>query len=217
VVGMLGFNYQLTLAVLARNEFHTGPATFGLFTTALAAGALVGALAASRRRARPSVWVVLGAGIGFGVLGTLSGLMPTYTLTALVLVPTGFAQIYLAQAANQRLQLGVDPEVRGRVMALYILVFLGTNPIGAALVGWLAETFGPRASIWLGASVSLAVTLAALAWRLRRQRSVVPLWQGEGHGVRTIPELPRRRLHPVAPGRRARPDRAGAELSRVDG
>jgi MFS family permease len=217
VVGMLGFNYQLTLAVLAKNVFHTGAATFGLLTTALAAGALVGALAATRRRARPSVWVVLGAGIGFGVLGVLSGLMPTYALTALILVPTGFSQIYLAQAANQRVQLGVDPQVRGRVMALYILVFLGTNPIGAPLVGWLAETYGPRASIWLGAASSLAVTLAALAWRLRRGPSVVPVWQGDPHGARTISELPGRRLHPVAPGRRARPDRAGAELSRVDG
>jgi MFS family permease len=217
VIGMLGFNYQLTLAVLAKNVFHTGAATFGLLTTALAAGALVGALAASGRRGRPSVWVVLGAGIGFGVLGTLSGLMPTYALTALILVPTGFSQIFLAQAANQRVQLGVDPAMRGRVMALYILVFLGTNPIGAPLVGWLAETFGPRASIWLGASASLVVTLAALAWRLRRGPSVVPLWQRDGHGVRTIAELPGRRLHPVAPGRRPRPDRTGPELSRVDG
>jgi MFS family permease len=217
VIGMLGFNHQLTLAVLAKNVFHTGAVTFGLLTTALATGALGGALAGTRRRARPSVWVVLGAGIGFGVLGTLSGLMPTYALTALILVPTGFAQIYLAQAANQRVQLGVDPEVRGRVMALYVLVFLGTNPIGAPLVGWLAETFGPRASIWLGAAVSLAVTLAALAWRLRRGPSVVPVWQGGGHGVQKTAELPGRQLHPVAPGRGARPDRTGPELSRVDG
>ncbi len=73
VIGMLGFNYQLTLAVLAKNVFHTGAATFGLLTTALATGALAGALAATRRRARPSVWVVLGASIGFGVLGVLVG------------------------------------------------------------------------------------------------------------------------------------------------
>jgi MFS family permease len=217
VIGMLGFNYQLTLAVLAKNVFHTGAVTFGLLTTALATGALGGALAGTRRRARPSVWLVLGAAVGFGVLGTLSGLMPTYGLTAVVLVPTGFAQIYLAQAANQRVQLGVDPELRGRVMALYILVFLGTNPIGAPLVGWLAETFGPRASIWLGALASLAVSLAALAWRLRRGPSVVPVWQGEGHGARKAAERPGRRFHPVAPARAARPDRTGPELSRVDG
>ena len=150
VVGMVGFNYQLTLPVLAKNVFHTGAATFGLLVTALAAGALMGALAGTRRRARPSAWLVLGAAIGYGALGTLAGFMPTYGLTALVMVPTGFAQIFLAQAANQRVQLGTDAEMRGRVMALYILAFLGTNPIGAPLVGWFAEVFGPRASIWVG-------------------------------------------------------------------
>jgi len=202
VVGMVGFNYQLTLPVLAKNVFHTGAATFGLLVTALAAGALMGALAGTRRRARPSAWLVLGAAIGYGALGTLAGFMPTYGLTALVMVPTGFAQIFLAQAANQRVQLGTDAEMRGRVMALYILAFLGTNPIGAPLVGWFAEVFGPRASIWAGGAISLAAALAALLWQLRRSQTRIRLrlrptpgiylWQGEAHGVPTPAGLPRR-------------------------
>jgi len=227
VVGLVGFNFQLTLPVMAKNVFHSGAATFGLLVTALAAGALGGALAGTRRRARPSVWLVLGAALAFGVLGTLSGLMPTYLLTALVLVPTGFAQIFLAQAANQRIQLGTGAEMRGRVMALYVLAFLGTNPIGAPLVGWFAEVFGPRASIWVGGVISLGAAAAALAWQLRRSDARIRLrlgpvpgiylWQGEEHGVPTPAGLPRRRLHPVAPGRRPGPERTGAELSRVDG
>jgi MFS family permease len=227
VLGLVGFNYQLTLAVLAKNVFHSGAVTFGLLTTALAAGALVGALAGTRRRTRPSV--------AFGVLGTLSGLMSTYLLTAAILVPTGFTQIYLAQAANQRVQLGTDPEMRGRVMALYILGFLGTNPIGAPLVGWFAEAFGPRASIWVGGVVSLAAAGVALTLELRRSGArihlqlvptpklsvdVVPGWQGVEHGLPTPDELPGRRLHPVASGRRTRPEHghrpAGPELSRLD-
>jgi len=202
VVGMVGFNYQLTLPVLAKNVFHTGAATFGLLVTALAAGALMGALAGTRRRARPSAWLVLGAAIGYGALGTLAGFMPTYGLTALVMVPTGFAQIFLAQAANQRVQLGTDAEMRGRVMALYILAFLGTNPIGAPLVGWFAEVFGPRASIWAGGAISLAAALAALLWQLRRSQTRIRLrlrptpgiylWQGEAHGVPTPAGLPGR-------------------------
>jgi MFS family permease len=235
VLGLVGFNYQLTLAVLAKNVFHSGAVTFGLLTTALAAGALVGALAGTRRRTRPSVWLVLGAAVAFGVLGTLSGLMPTYLLTAAILVPTGFTQIYLAQAANQRVQLGTDPEMRGRVMALYILGFLGTNPIGAPLVGWFAEAFGPRASIWVGGVVSLAAAGVALTLELRRSGArihlqlvptpklsvdVVPGWQGVEHGLPTPDELPGRRLHPVASGRRTRPEHghrpAGPELSRLD-
>jgi MFS family permease len=228
VVGMLGFNYQLTLPVLAKNVFHTGAATFGLLVTALAAGALMGALAGTRRRARPSAWLVLGAALAFGVLGTLAGLMPTYALTALVLVPTGFAQIFLAQAANQRIQLGTGAEMRGRVMALYVLAFLGTNPIGAPVVGWFAQVFGPRASIWAGGAVSLVAAVAALVWQLRRSQARIRLrlrptpgiylWQGEPHGVPTPAGVPGRRLHPVAPARRPGGSRrAGTELSRVDG
>ncbi|HKT03286.1 MAG TPA: MFS transporter [Rugosimonospora sp.] len=167
VVGMLGFNFQLTLALLAKTVFHTNAATFGLLTTALAIGALAGALGGAGRRARPSVWVVLGAGVGFGLFETLVGLAPDYLAVALLLIPAGYFMMFLAQAANQRVQLGVEPEMRGRVMALYIMVFLGTNPIGAPLIGWVSQTFGPRSSIWLGGLVSLLVCAVALGARLR--------------------------------------------------
>jgi MFS family permease len=218
VIGMVGYNFQLTLPVLAKGTFHTGAATFGLLITALALGSIFGALAGTRRRSRPSVWVVLGSAVAFGILGTISGLMPTYLLTAIVLVPTGFSMIYLAQAANQRVQLGTDSAYRGRVTALYFLVFMGTNPIGAPLVGWLAQAAGPRAAIWLGCLLSLLVALLALVVRLRKPgEDVVPVWQGDRHGALTPAQLPGRRLHPVASGRRARPDRPGTELSRVDG
>jgi MFS family permease len=233
VVGLAGFNLQLTLAVLAKNVFHTGAASFGLFSTALAVGALGGALAGSGRRARPSVWTVLGAVVAFGAVEIAAGLMPTYLTTAIVLVPTGFFMIYLAQAANQRVQLGVDPELRGRVMALYLLVFMGTNPIGAPAIGWVAQTFGARTSIWLGGVVSLLVGGAALALRLRmaggRVRLVIaprprfyvdiaPAWQGDPHGVSATARVPLRRLLPAAPaGVLGSPDHASAELSRVDG
>jgi MFS family permease len=227
VVGMLGFNYQLTLPVLAKNVFHTGAATFGLLVTALAVGALIGALAGTRRRGRPSARLVLGAALAFGVLGTLAGLMPTYQLTALILVPTGFSQIFLAQAANQRVQLGTGAEMRGRVMALWVLAFLGTNPIGAPLVGWFAGVFGPRASIWAGGAISLAAAAAAVVWQSRRSDARIRLrlrptpgiylWQGEAHGVPAPAGMPRRRLHAAAPGRCTGPERAGTQLSRMDG
>ncbi len=167
VTGLLGFNFQLTLALLAKTVFHTSAASFGLLTTALALGALGGALAGTGRRQRPSVWLVLGAGVAFGAFETLVGLGPDYLAVALLLVPTGFFMIFFAQAANQRVQLGVEPDVRGRVMALYIMVFLGTNPVGAPLIGWLSETFGPRSSIWVGGLASLLVAAVALAARLR--------------------------------------------------
>ncbi|MER6592845.1 MFS transporter [Micromonospora purpureochromogenes] len=168
VVGMTLFNFQLTLAALAKTVFRTGAASFGLFSTALAIGALVGALAGTGRRSRPSVWVVLGAAVGCAAFGTLVGLAPAYWLVVALLLPTGFFMVFFAQAANQRVQLGVDAAFRGRVMALWVLVFLGTNPVGAPLIGWVAETYGAGASIWMGGLISLATALLALTWQLRR-------------------------------------------------
>ncbi|WP_405427969.1 MFS transporter [Micromonospora sp. NBC_00617] len=168
VIGMSLFNFQLTLAALAKTVFHTGAASFGLFSTALAVGALGGALSGTGRRSRPSVWLVLGAAVACASFGTLVGFAGTYWLVVALLVPTGFFMVFFAQAANQRVQLGVDAAFRGRVMALWVLVFLGTNPVGAPLIGWIAERFGAGASIWMGGLVSLATALIALTWQLRR-------------------------------------------------
>jgi MFS family permease len=166
VIGMVGFNFQLTLAVMAKTVFHTNAASFGLLTTALAGGALLGALAGAQRRSRPSVWVVIGSAIGFGVFETLAAFGPNFLTAALLLMPTGFFMLYFGQAANQRVQLGVDPAVRGRVVALYFVLFVGTNPVGGPLLGWVAEHLGARASIWLGGIVTLLTAGSALAVRL---------------------------------------------------
>ncbi|MET8091353.1 MFS transporter [Micromonospora sp. NPDC005220] len=167
VIGMSLFNFQLTLAALAKTVFHTGAASFGLFSTALAVGALGGALSGTGRRSRPSVWLVLGAAIACASFGTLVGLSSAYWLVVALLVPTGFCMVFFAQAANQRIQMGVDAAFRGRVMALWVLVFLGTNPVGAPLIGWVAEHYGAGASIWMGGLISLAAALIALTWQLR--------------------------------------------------
>lgn len=168
VLGLLAFNFQLTLAVLAKNVFHTGAAQFGLLTTALAVGALFGALVGGVRRGRPSSWRLIVAAIMFCAAETLVGLSPTFVVTLILLVPTGFAMIYFSQAANQRVQMGVEAAYRGRVMALYVMVFMGTTPLGAPLVGWCAQAFGPRSAFWLGGSLSLVAALIVLGYELRR-------------------------------------------------
>ncbi|SCF38831.1 Predicted arabinose efflux permease, MFS family [Micromonospora viridifaciens] len=168
VVAMSLFNFQLTLAALAKTVFNTGAASFGLFSTALAVGALAGALAGTGRRSRPTVWLVLGAAVGCATFGTLVGLAPSYWMVVALLLPTGFFMVFFAQAANQRVQLSVDAAFRGRVMALWVLVFLGTNPVGAPIIGWVAETYGAGASIWAGGLISLAAAILALTWQLRR-------------------------------------------------
>lgn len=167
VVGMIGFNFPVTLAALAKINFHAGPSSFGLLTTALAVGALGGALAGSARRSRPGVYAVLGSAIAFGVLEFAVGFAPSFIAAMILLVPTGFFSIFLAQSANQRVQMGVHGQYRGRVMALYVLVFLGTTPIGASLAGWWGQRFGVPSSLWAAGAVCFVAGVVALVWQLR--------------------------------------------------
>lgn len=164
-VGMFGFNFQLILPLMSKTVFGADAASFGLLATALGLGSLLGAFAATVRRGRPTIRVVVGSAIAFGVLETVTGLAPTFAAAVVLLVPTGFATIYFAQAANHRIQLGTDPAYRGRVMALYTLVFQGSTPVGTLIVSWLAGQFGPRSGLYVGGLVSLAAGLAALLWR----------------------------------------------------
>ncbi|WP_328298730.1 MFS transporter [Streptomyces sp. NBC_00435] len=161
-VGLLGFNFQLALPLLAKTVFHTGSASFGMLTTALAAGSLAAAFATTARSGRPSQRLVLGAAIGFAAVETAAGLASGYTVALVLLAGTGFGSVYFAQAANHRIQLGTDPQYRGRVMALYSLIFQGSTPVGALASGWLAERWGVRVVLWGGGLASLAVTLVLI-------------------------------------------------------
>jgi MFS family permease len=168
VLGGAGFNFNVTLPVLSKVEYGTGAASFGLLLTALAIGSLAGALAGSWRRSRPSAYLVLGAAFAFGVFGALVGFAPWYWLALVLLVPTGFFAVFFGQAANHRVQLGADPEFRGRVMAIYVLVFMSTTPLGALMSGWLVERLGAPVAIWLGGLSVLLAAGAGLTWQLRR-------------------------------------------------
>ena len=170
VIGMFGLNFQLTLGLMAKTEFHLGAGTFGLLTSMLALGSLTGALLSARRRG-PRLRIVLGAGLLFGVLEIVAGLTPSVVLLALVLVPTGIAVITFTTAANATLQLRTESAMRGRVMGLYVLVFLGGTPVGAPIVGAIAEAFGPRFGLLVGGAVS-ALSAALIAVLLARSYGV---------------------------------------------
>ena len=203
VVGMIGFNFPVTLAALAKIDFNAGPSTFGLLTTCLAIGSLGGAMAGTRRRSRPGAYLVIGAALCFGLFEFAVGFAPNFLVAALLLVPTGFFSIYLAQGANHRVQMGVAPEYRGRVMALYVLVFLGTTPIGASLSGWWGEHFGVPSSIWAAGLVSFVAAVGALIWQLH----------ASGDRVR-IALRPRPRVWVLSPSRPA--DQAPVEPAAVE-
>ena len=169
-VATFGMNFQVTTALMSRGVFHTGAAAFGLASAAFAAGALGGALLAARR-ARPGMRLMLTTALAFGVLEVVAALMPTYWSFLALLVPTGVALLMFTTTANSATQLGTTAAMRGRVMGLYMLVFLGGAPFGSLLVGWAAEQVGVRVTLIGGGLISaLAAVVAALL--LARARDV---------------------------------------------
>ncbi len=173
-VQIFGTTAQTQIALMTNNVFTTGAAAFGVAAAALAVGALSGALMAARRE-RPRLRIVLYGAFGFAVGQLLAGLAPGYVWFLAALVPMGIAFMTFTTSLNTHLQLSVDPQMRGRVMSMYMLMLLGMAPIGAPIVGFLAETFGPRVSLLTGGSVTVVTSVAAalllcrvLGVRLRR-------------------------------------------------
>src|ERR1700685_2810471 len=176
-VATFGMNFQVTNALMSRQVFHTGAGLFGLASAVLAVGSLAGALLAARR-ARPTMTLLMGTAGAFSVFEVVAGLMPNFWSYLIMLVPTGLALLTFSTAANSATQLGTTAEMRGRVMGLYMLVFLGGAPIGSPLVGWAAEAFGPRVSLLAGGVISGVATavvgLMLARSRGKRGRAVVP-------------------------------------------
>ena len=167
VVGTFGLNFQITLALVDKVVFHRGAASFGLLSALLAVGALAGALLGARRTHPTTRLVILGA-IAFGVLEVVAGLMPTFAVLAVALIPLGFANITFSTAANSSVQLASAPEMRGRVMGIYMLVFAGGTPLGAPLGGWISQEFGARWGLIGGGVISAGAGAVVLALSLRR-------------------------------------------------
>jgi predicted MFS family arabinose efflux permease len=188
LVGTVSFNFQVLLPLLAAVTWHGSAGTYAALTASMGIGSVLGALAAGARgRVTPRILVLASA--MFGSAELLVALAPSFPLQALALVPLGAASVTFAAGVNSSLQLAADPAVRGRVMALYSVVFLGSTPIGAPLVGWLAELAGPRAGLYAGA----AAALAAAAW------ARVAFARAAG---REVARVPLSRARPAAAGRR---------------
>lgn len=172
-VSTFAFTFFTTLAIAAANVFHREADGYGLLSTLLAVGSFSGALLAVRRstRRKPGLALLVGAGFVFGLFEILVGVMPTYTAFGIALIPCGLAMMTFMNTANSTLQLSVAPEMRGRVMALYMLVFIGGNPVGAPMTGWLAAEFGGRSPFIVGGVIA-AVSTAVCGWILARRGGI---------------------------------------------
>jgi MFS family permease len=166
-VQLFGSSGQNQIALMTNNVFQAGAAAFGVAAAALAVGALSGALLAARRE-RPRLRTVLIGALAFGAAQIAAALMPGYVPFVVALLPMGVAFMTFTTALNTTFQLSVEPGMRGRVMSIYMLVFLGMAPIGAPLVGFLADAFGPRAGLGIGGAVTVVVVLAIAALLARR-------------------------------------------------
>ncbi|SFK18653.1 MFS transporter [Cellulomonas sp. KH9] len=167
VVSTFGLNFQLTSALMARTEFGRGAQEYGILGSVLAIGSLTGALLAARRD-RPRVRLVIGSAFAFGVTTGVMALMPTYVSYAIACIPVGLASLTMMTAANTSIQMSTDPRMRGRVMSLYMVVFLGATPVGSPIVGWIGETFGARWSIGVGSISAILVSVGAALWARNR-------------------------------------------------
>lgn len=151
LIGTFGMNFPIFLSTMSVTTFHAGADAYGLLTSAMAVGSVAGALLAARR-AKPRVTMLFVGSAIFGIGLTVAAVMPTYALFALALVVVGIASQTFTTTANTSVQLATEPMMRGRVVAILMAVAMGGTPIGAPIVGWVADTFGPRWSIGVGAA-----------------------------------------------------------------
>ena len=193
VVGTLSFNFQVLMPLLAHLTWNGDATTYAALTIAMGLGSVGGALAASAR-GRVSPGLLVGASAGFGGLLAIVAGAPSLTLQLAALVPLGALSVTFAAGINSSLQLAVDPAMRGRVMALYSMVFLGSTPIGSLLVGWLAEVSDPRAGLAVGAAAALVTAAGA---RMAYRRSDPSARRSDEYTLPAPPEHEGRRLRRI--------------------
>ncbi|QIB45105.1 MFS transporter [Streptomyces aureoverticillatus] len=197
-IGTFGFNFPIWLSAYADDVFHGGSGMYAAFTTLMAAGSLIGALLAARRRSSRLRMLAGAAGL-FGVLLVAVAAVPNAYVFAALLVPVGAIGLTVNVTANSSVQMATDPEMRGRVMSLFMMVFVGGTPLGGPLFGWLADAYGVRVSFAVG---GLVVALAALGVGLALARAAnlrlkVDLRRGRTH-VEFVARERERELAPAA-------------------
>lgn len=169
VVGFAAFNFQVTLALLAERTFHGSAGTYTLLFSVMSAGSMLGGLAVARSQL-VTMHSLVTAGFALALSMVAMALAPTLWLATLFALPTGYTSIYLVSGSNAVVQLRADPQMRGRVLALYAMLFLGSTPIGGPVIGWVADVSNARVAVALG---GVASGVAAL-WTLRRVLTDAP-------------------------------------------
>lgn len=167
LVGTYGLNFPIFISTMSVTTFHGGPHLYGALSSAMAVGSVLGALLAAGRE-QPRLTLLAASAFGFGVMCTLAAVMPNVWLFGLVLVGLGTMAQTFTTSTNSLIQLRTEPAMRGRVMAIYMAIFLGCTPFGAPLVGWVADVFSPRWALGVGAASGFVASIVAFAYHRYR-------------------------------------------------
>jgi MFS family permease len=168
LIGTFGMNFPIFISTMAVNVFHSDARAFGLLSSIMAVGTLSGALFAASRQ-KPGLPSLLGGAVVLGLGCTLGAISPGYWWFAASLIIMGAAILTFGNATNSAMQLSTEPAMRGRVMALRVAIALGGTPIGAPIVGWVANHFGPRWALGIGAAAGFAAGLVAVYAVVQRE------------------------------------------------
>lgn len=166
LIGTFGLNFPIFISTMSVTVFHQGAGEYGLLSSVMAIGSVVGALLSARRE-RPRVALLFAGAAFFGAGCAIAAVMPTYWLFAIALIVIGVSSQTLMTTANGTVQMTTDPVLRGRVMAIYMAIFMGGTPVGAPIVGWVADTFGPRWAMGVGAASGFAAALVGVFYLVK--------------------------------------------------
>lgn len=180
LIGTFGLNFPIFISTMSVTVFHAGAGRYGLLTSVMAIGSVAGALL-SARRAEPSLGLLLGAAAIFGVACAVAAVMPGYALFGLTLVLVGVSLQTFTTSANSLVQLSTAPAMRGRVMAILLAVAMGGTPLGAPVVGWVADRLGPRWALGVGAASGLGAAIVGLQHLVRHRHLRLRLRAGRLH------------------------------------